>query len=369
METDRRPNRDRVKRAQAENYLLIVLTSFALSVILTRLFLQATGFPQLGSGTLHIAHALWGGLFLLVASLMPLVLENRWALSTSALLNGVGFGLFVDEVGKFITQNNNYFYPPAAPLIYAFFLLLVLIYLFLRRQRKPTAREELYYALSDLLELVDSNLDPQELVELQAHLANARQSDTPQIAGLAAAIAAYMEKGDYPLVPVRLGFTHRLNAWLRQIGEKVGRPWLRILILVGFTVMAFETLLALVNLGYVAFSSTATLQSFLEALLMRARGQADASVFWFYLRIAMNIGIGLLSLAAIYLISRGREDEGIHIGMIGLLLSLTGLLLLTFYLNQFGALSIAFTQFPFLLLVQAYRRWYLPGPKQPAGSG
>jgi len=34
--------------------------------------------PQLAAGDLHIAHVLWGGLLLFAASLLPLVLANRW---------------------------------------------------------------------------------------------------------------------------------------------------------------------------------------------------------------------------------------------------------------------------------------------------
>jgi len=125
MENNYLTVRSAIKRSRAENYLLISLTTFAASVITTRLFLQATGYPQLGSNILHIAHALWGGLLLMISVLFPLLFANRWALSWSAALNGLGIGLFIDEVGKFITQNNDYFYPPAAPLIYAFFLLLL----------------------------------------------------------------------------------------------------------------------------------------------------------------------------------------------------------------------------------------------------
>jgi len=42
-----------------------------------------------------------------------------------------------------------------------------------------------------------------------------------------------------------------------------------------------------------------------------------------------------------------------------MLLSLTGGTLLAFYLDQFGAVLTAVYQFLVLLVVQAYRQWYL----------
>src|SRR5512143_1373219 len=133
-----------VKRVDAERYLLWMLLSFAGSVVLTRVYLQLTGFPQVGGGDLHIAHLLWGGLLLFISTLLPLTLANRWALRLSAILSGVGVGLFIDEVGKFITKTNDYFYPAAAPIIYSFFLLTVLYYFQVRRHTARDARSELY---------------------------------------------------------------------------------------------------------------------------------------------------------------------------------------------------------------------------------
>jgi nucleoside-diphosphate-sugar epimerase len=133
-----------VKREGAEQFLLYSLLSFAASVSLTRLFWEITGYPQLGNSTLHSVHVLWGGLLLFVASLLPLVLTNRWVYPMGGILSGAGVGLFIDEVGKFITQTNDYFYPPAAPIIYAFFLLVVLFYLRVRRPAPQEPRAELY---------------------------------------------------------------------------------------------------------------------------------------------------------------------------------------------------------------------------------
>jgi len=72
MEDTQHTVRAAVKRARAETYLLISLTAFAGSVIGTRLFLELAGYPQLGNSVLHIAHALWGGLLLMVAARRPL---------------------------------------------------------------------------------------------------------------------------------------------------------------------------------------------------------------------------------------------------------------------------------------------------------
>jgi hypothetical protein len=159
-----------VRRGGARRYLLWMLLAFAASVGLTRAFLALTGYPQIGGGALHIAHVLWGGLLLFAAALLPLILANRWAFSWSAILAGLGVGLFIDEVGKFITQTNDYFYPAAAPIVYALFLLTLLLYLQVRRPAPRDARARLYRALELMEEILDHDLQPTEHEELVSQL-------------------------------------------------------------------------------------------------------------------------------------------------------------------------------------------------------
>ncbi len=122
-------------REGAERSLLLVTVSFAIAVVGTRWFLQATGYPQVGGGELHVAHMLWGGLALVIAALLGLVVSASWVPPVTAILAGAGTGLFIDEVGKFITASNDYFYPLAAPLIYGLLLAFALVFLLVRHRR------------------------------------------------------------------------------------------------------------------------------------------------------------------------------------------------------------------------------------------
>src|SRR4030067_3174096 len=112
-----------VQRENAVRFMLISLLSFVATVTTVRSFLAFTGYPQIGSGTLHIAHVLWGRLILYIGAILPLIYLGPRLHIVGAILSGVGVGLFIDEVGKFITRQNDYFYVAAAPIIYVFFLL------------------------------------------------------------------------------------------------------------------------------------------------------------------------------------------------------------------------------------------------------
>jgi len=353
--------REPVKRHGAEQYLLITLLSFALSVTATRLFLQLTGYPQVGGGRLHIAHVLWGGLLLFVASLLPLILTNRWVYALSALLSGVGVGLFIDEVGKFITRTNDYFSPAAAPVIYALFLLTVLLYLEVRRPPSQDPRAELYRAMDDLSAVLDNDLEPHELTDLKARLQRViSHSEQPNLARLAAALLDFLGSDTLLLVPDRPTQWERIREWGRRLElRRLGRRRLKTLILVGFLLLGIPAAVAAVSLPILALApgdvrdqTVATLVSFGQ--LSGAFSPAAAEI-----RLALTGLAGLPLLVAAGFMAVGREKRAIRIGYIGLLLSLTAINLLVFYFDQFRTIFDASLQFGLLMGVIRYRTRYL----------
>lgn len=122
------------------------------TILIIRLQLWATNYPKLGGGKLHIAHLLWGGVGMLVAIIILLSFISRSRRHTAAILGGVGFGFFIDEIGKFLTSDNDYFFKPAAGIIYIVFILLFLIIRELGWRRQFTSEECLANAMALLSE-------------------------------------------------------------------------------------------------------------------------------------------------------------------------------------------------------------------------
>lgn len=341
MSNEQQRIRSIVRRENAEGYLLTSLVAFAVVVILTRLFLQLTGFPQLGNSVLHIAHALWGGLLLFIAVLLPLALANRWAFQASAVISGLGIGLFIDEVGKFITQTNDYFFAPALSFIYGFFLLCLFLFLLFRRSHQENPRRAMYHAFDGLQDALDGDLDSAEAARIEAQLAVAMQSDREEIVSLATVLGTYLETEKGNLPHAKHSVWKQVVTRVETLGLRLGRRTHRIII------------------SGILILWLAIVVGFIVVLVQGGSNLDEQVVQWSAVLIGIQAVTGLLMLIALLGWFTKNEEWGLKFGISGFLFSLVALQLHYFYISQFSAITATLIQVGFLLILLAYRRWYL----------
>jgi len=348
-----RKRRQLTQREDAEHYLFLTLLSFAASVSLTRLFLASTGYPQIGGGELHIAHVLWGGLLLYAGALFPLLFANRRAYTLSALLVGAGMGLFIDEVGKFITASNDYFFAPAASIIYITFLISIVVFLQVRRIRRSRARDALMHVFEDLWEALDGGLTPREYRRLKGRLGKAAGvAPSEKHSHLAETLLAFLDSATAP--EEMLDDTdERMPGPLQQAVTRLFSPdVLRGILVAGLIGIG---LLSLKNPVSAAAWVPVGLREWLAGMHLGRHVEAVAAPTWSALRMMLEWVVGLGMLAAAGLLIAKRDRLGSALGSVALLLSLTTVSVLLFYFEQFSTVITTSIQFILLTALGFYR--------------
>ncbi|KXK22766.1 MAG: hypothetical protein UZ15_CFX003000916 [Chloroflexi bacterium OLB15] len=363
MDTQIRTNHGLVKRNYAEGYLLMMLIAFGASVMGTRLFLELTGYPQLGGGTFHFAHLLWGGLLLFAGALLPLIFVNRVMYTISAIMTGLGVGLFIDEVGKFITATNDYFFPLAAPIIYVFFVGTVILYLIVRGRREQGPRTALYAVLDHLSDVIDHDLDSRERQHMMGWL-NAtlnNRSATDDMRVLAMHLLEVMNDPALDIYPRRESWWERLGAALVKFEQRyLRRTLMRFLTGILLIIFSISSLLAL-TVTVLALIDPATRDSFLAGALLDAdpRFSGPYALLWEMVLIALQGLIGLIAMLSGISILLGRDDIGTRVAFVALIINLTTVNLLTFYYEQFAAVLATIFQVALILVLMRYRQRFI----------
>ncbi|MCX6726362.1 MAG: hypothetical protein NTY75_00910 [Candidatus Shapirobacteria bacterium] len=143
-----------VERNDASDEILTLLVWAVVAVLGMRLWSEITGKMQIAFGVWHIAHMLWGGLLMLISILILTAFGGKKARNWAMITAGMGWGLFIDEIGKFLTKDNNYWFRPAVIFIYVSFVIIFLVYRWLEtrqekyRKTKPSAWETLIARIS-----------------------------------------------------------------------------------------------------------------------------------------------------------------------------------------------------------------------------
>lgn len=347
-------NRSPIYQLHSERYLLIVLLSFAGSVSITRLFLELSGYPKLGSGEIHIAHVLWGGLFLFASSLLPLIFANRWAYTWSAIFFGIGVGLFIDEVGKFITETNDYFYPSAAPIVYAVFLITLLIFLNTRRKRKQDARSELYALLQGITELLDGDLSHEERDQLLKHIDYVKNnSEKPELNEFVESIEIYLHKNLNQIVPHHHTLIEKLQLLYLDFEKKhISQKTQKLLLIISISGLGIYFL----NNAYKVISSFKNideLQILMNNLINNRLIRNASGLNWFEARVGLEGTIGIVLIIGAVLFILNREKLAFQVSTVSIVVMIGLVNLLIFYFDQFS--SIISASFEFLILLNLIR--------------
>lgn len=356
--------RNPIRRNRASHYLLVMLVSFAISVVGTRAFLELTGYPQIGNSTLHIAHVLWGGLALFASTLIMMIYANRWAYTTGSILSGVGVGLFIDEIGKFITQDNNYFFPLAAPLIYAFFVLTVFVYLRTRRMQLPTAQQDLHDALDTMHDVIENDLDSDERDRLISSLRRAIVTAEDHTLRVFAQDLLHMAQISESLRGriYQPTLRDRIETWLLNFENRyVNRKLFRIILIAIFVVLAITTATDIALTSLLLFDQPAA--NLLEAFYYEQLAMADAPSFaWIVIHAIMASGLFAAYFTVALSLLLRRDDFGTRVGTFALIAALTLVNLLSFYINQFAAVGASLISLAILIMVTRYRARFLSAP-------
>jgi hypothetical protein len=100
-------------------------------------------------------------------------------------------------------------------------------------------------------------------------------------------------------------------------------------------------------------------EAFLSPLVIAGQVAGPRALVWHEARLVLEAVVALiLATAAVVLLLR-REDAGITLGLLGLMLSLTVVDLMVFYFEQFSTMLVAGVQFAVLIGIHRYRQRFL----------
>jgi hypothetical protein len=308
-----------------------------------RFFLGLTGYPRIGSNGIHVAHMLWGGLLMLVALMLLLSFLDRSVHHLAAVVAGLGFGTFIDEIGKFVTADNDYFYRPAIALIYGLFVIAFLAARAVIGQRRPRPDEALANALSLLAGTPARGIEPDDRARIRRLLD--RADATAPRARLVEQYLAAM-----PGVPEREGRIESLDRRLaNEYAAVMATPWAEralVILVAGYAVVT------LVGVVLVVVSTPGGGVS--ETLGVATTAQVVSTIAG-----AVLVARGLLSL-------RGSRIEAYHWFMRGLLVWLLVTQVFVFYSSQLagtGGLAVDLVAYGSLRFALTRE---LVGGRQPA---
>jgi hypothetical protein len=265
-------------------------------------------------------------------------------------------GLFIDEVGKFVTQSNDYFFPAAAPIIYVVFLLTAWLYLRVRRPASRDPRAVMYRVLEGLSEVLDRDLDSHERAYLSAQVNFIEeQSEDTDLGRLAGALKSFLASEELVMIDPVSTFMDRWRSLRDRFLDRF----------VPRRVHMLFASLGLAALGYFAIriplqllllkNQPDQLGGVIASILDRGVVQVDASPQFFTTWLGLEGGIGIALAAAAILILFVEDEWGLFMGQRTLVGYVAIVNIFVFYFHQFSIIPFVLLQFFMLWVLKSYR--------------
>jgi hypothetical protein len=298
------------------------LISAVSTILVIRTQLWLTNYPQLGGHGLHIAHLLWGGLFMVIAIGLLVSLLGRRPKFPAAVLGGIGFGFFIDELGKFITEDNDYFFKPAAGIIYIIFVTLFLVSRHVQRRRKLSQADLLRNTMERLGGATHGNYDAVDR-ERALEMLDAVDQSNPMVAPLRA-LATSLEAAPAAEQSRASVLAHTARHRFLALTEK---RWFERAIFVFFSIWATVTFLNLLALVLALIDGSQFESAQLE----------ESGTFLAIAIVSSGAVAATFVLVGLLRIRKGLRQSGYEWLARGLLVSILVTQVFLFVQSQFGA--------------------------------
>ena len=257
--------------------------SAILAILGLRIWLKFVNYIIVGSGNIHIAHMLWGGALMALAMTIVITFLGKSSKKLAAVLGGLGFGTFIDELGKFITADNNYFYQPTFSIIYIIFVILYLISRSIKKNQNFSKREYLANSVEYLEEAITSDLDAEEKEAAIKLLLKADQDNpiTKALIQLCRDLETIPQERPNILTKIRSGFSKLYfslvsKAWFPKLIN--GLFILQFLVSSIVIIISMVTLIVIIVPGGVTYEEIR--KNLSEILNLFANGIAGIFVIW-----------------------------------------------------------------------------------------
>jgi hypothetical protein len=141
--------------------------------------------------------------------------------------------------------------------------------------------------------------------------------------------------------------------------KHLNRERLRVILIIMLTLLGIIALVEVLTAFTPAIGLSFNLENLILGGMTRGEIRSAIGAIWFFNHIALKTIVAILAMFSAGLIIIGREKWGVGLGIVVVVLSLTMINLLSFFVNQFSASVDALIQLLVFLALTHYRSRYL----------